>query len=152
MNTNEHTTVIEVNGVKLEVDLRTARRIDNLKVGSRVKVLRKSDYGDHKVFPGIVVGFDPFPSLPTMTIAFLDINYSEAKLEFVAFNGASKGIEIVASIDNDELEVDKGAVLARIDREIEKHGREIEDLRRKREWFLHNFKVYFADLAVPESA
>jgi hypothetical protein len=36
-------TIIEVSGVKLEVDLRQARRIEEIRIGDRVKVLTK-DY------------------------------------------------------------------------------------------------------------
>jgi len=36
---NENKRIIEINGVKLEVDLTTARRIDEFKVGDTVKVL-----------------------------------------------------------------------------------------------------------------
>lgn len=41
--------IIEVNGVKLEVDLRNARRVDEFRVGSPVKVLVKnySTYESH---------------------------------------------------------------------------------------------------------
>lgn len=51
-------TIIEVNGVKLEVDLRTARRIDEIRIGDRVKVLIKG-YSDYKVHAGTVIGFEP---------------------------------------------------------------------------------------------
>ena len=72
--TNENKTVIEVNGVKLEVDLRQAVRIDTLGVGDRVKVMVKI-YSDYKVYAGVVVGFEPFKELPTIIIAYLDTQY-----------------------------------------------------------------------------
>ena len=37
----EQRTIIEVNGVKLDVDLRQARRIDELKIGSEGEVFSK---------------------------------------------------------------------------------------------------------------
>ena len=63
------TTVIEINGVKLEVDLRSARRIDTLRVGDRVKLLEKTSYGGPIVHHGVVAGFDPFPSQPTIIVS-----------------------------------------------------------------------------------
>ena len=38
----EEKRIIEVNGIKMEVDLRNAKRIDQFKVGDSVKVLVKS--------------------------------------------------------------------------------------------------------------
>ena len=41
----EYMKTIEINGVKLEIDLRTAKRVDTFKIGDNVKVLKK-EYGD----------------------------------------------------------------------------------------------------------
>ena len=38
--------VIEINGIKVEVDLRTAKQINQYKVGDNVKLLIKSGYGN----------------------------------------------------------------------------------------------------------
>lgn len=144
--TNATTTVIEVNGVKLEVDLRTAKRIDTLQIGSRVKCLVKG-YDSYKVMPGVVVGFDPFESRPSITVAYLDVDYSGANLKFQTLNKDTKEFEIVAAIDNDQLEVNRADVLTRMDREIAKKQLEIEDLQQRKAYFLDNFKAYFADCA-----
>jgi hypothetical protein len=147
---NENRMVIEVNGVKLDVDLRTARRIDTLQVGSRVKVLTKPTYENTwKVRPGIVAGFEPFQKLPTIVVAVLDIAWDSAKLDFIVYNADSKDVEIIAAVDNDELEVNRGDVNARFDREIATKEKEIDDLRRRRAWFEQNFAAYFVQ---PEKA
>ena len=52
MNQNQ----IEIRGQKLELDTRVAVRADVIKVGSRVKLLKK-DYSGHKVLHGIIIGF-----------------------------------------------------------------------------------------------
>ena len=65
-------TIIEVGGVKLEVDMRYARRVDTLRVGDRVKCLVKKYGNTHETYPGVVVGFEPFPSLPSIVVAYLD--------------------------------------------------------------------------------
>ena len=54
---------IEINGVKLQVDLRHARRLEEIRVGSRVKVLTK-DYNGHKVSHGVVIGFTLLENVP----------------------------------------------------------------------------------------
>lgn len=137
--------IVEVSGVKMEVDMRTAKRIDTLQIGSRVKVLRKSAYAsDYRVMPGVIVGFEPFESLPSIVVCYLDISWSEAKLEFFTFNAKSTDIEIVAALDHDELEVSRSDVFARIDKEIAKKQEEIAELERRREFFDRNFAAYFA--------
>ncbi len=118
-----------------------------MQVGSRVKVLSKI-YDGYKVRPGIVAGFEPFDKLPTIVVAVLDISYNEAKLEFITFNSASKDVEIVAALDNDELEVNRSDVHSRFEREIATKEKEIDDLRRRREWFDKNFAAYFVDEAM----
>jgi hypothetical protein len=147
---NENRMVIEVNGVKLDVDLRTARRIDTLQVGSRVKVLTKPTYENTwKVRPGIVAGFEPFQKLPTIVVAVLDIAWDSAKLDFIVYNSDSKDVEIIAAVDNDELEVNRGDVNARFDREIATKEKEIDDLQRRRAWFEQNFAAYFRPEKAP---
>jgi len=138
-------TIIEVNGVKLEVDLRTARRVDEIRVGDRVKVLVKTAYSDHKVYSGTVIGFEPFQALPTIIVAYLEVDYSGASVKFVYFNAKTEGVEIIKAIDDDVLDIDKSGVLQRMDHEIEKKLAEVEDLRSKRAFFLANFKAYWPE-------
>jgi len=145
------TTVIEINGVKLEVDLRSARRIDTLRVGDRVKLLEKTSYGGPIVHHGVVAGFDPFPSQPTIIVAYLKLNYSESTIEFAYLNatpGAENKFELVASIDH-ELPVEEGEIVAKMDREIAKKQAEIADLERKKKYFLDCFGAYFPEARVP---
>src|SRR5690349_2704390 len=110
-------TIIEVNGVKLEVDLRTAKRIDTLHVGDRVKVLVKQ-YNDFAVHAGTVIGFEPFENLPTVIVAYLKSDYSGPEIKFLYFNAKSKETEIIKAIDDDHLEINRQDVLQKMDREI----------------------------------
>lgn len=135
-------TLIEINGAKFEVDMRQAKRIDTLRVGDTVKVLVKV-YDGYKVYPGTVIGFDPFKNLPTVIIAYLDIDYSAAAIKFVYFNTASKDVEIVKSVDDDSIDVNRDNVLRQMDREIEKAIAAVQDLERKRKYFLDNFRAYW---------
>lgn len=140
----KNTTIIEVNGVKLEVDLRQARRVDLLTVGSRVKCLIKK-YDSHETYPGIVVGFEPFEKLPTIVVAYLETNYSSAGLRFKTFNSETKDFEIVADLDNNSLEIDKANVLRMFDKEIQEKEISLEDIKRKKQFFLDKFGDFFQD-------
>lgn len=145
----ETRTIVEVNGVKLDVDLRTATRVDTLRVGDRVKVLKKEPYGsDRKVYPGVVCGFEPFTTLPTIIIAYLDVNWNEAKLLFAFLNSESKDVEVIKSIDHD-LDLDKANVMALMDRDIEKKQAEVDEARRRRDYFLREFGAYWAPVEQP---
>jgi len=140
--TEKQTTIIEVNGVKLEVDLRYAHRIDQLKVGSRVKCLVKK-YDSFATYPGVIVGFEPFTKLPSIVVAYLESDYNGAGLVFKTFNTETKDFEVVADLDNNALEVNRTNILGQIDREINKKELELADIRAKREFFLAKFGVYF---------
>ena len=142
----EGRTVIEVNGVKMEVDLRTARRIDQIRVGDRVKVLIKG-YSDYKVHAGTVIGFEPFVNLPTIIVAYIERDYSSVGVKFIYFNAQSKETEIVKAIDDDQLDLDKSSILQMFERDIQKKRDEIADVEAKRAYFLENFKAYWPDLA-----
>lgn len=146
----EQKTVIEVNGVKLEVDLRSARRVDELRVGDRVKVLVKT-YSDYAVYAGTIIGFEPFTKLPTVIIAYLVKDYSKVEVKFLYFNALTKETEIVKAIDDDQLDIDKATVLQQFDREIQKALDSVEDLRRKRDYFVENFKAYWPEMAQVEA-
>ena len=139
----KQTTIIEVNGVKLEVDLRTARRVDNLRIGDRVKCLVKGYGGAMSTHAGVVVGFEPFPSLPSIVVAYLDTGYSSGTLKFKTFNAKTEDFEVIADLDNNALEVDRGDILAQFDREAWKKRQELEELEAKKAFFLAHFGRYF---------
>lgn len=64
----EDKRIIEINGIKLEVDMRSARRIDEFKVGDSVKVLDSRD--DKNVMrSGVITDFANFKELPTIMVA-----------------------------------------------------------------------------------
>lgn len=126
-------TIVEVNGVKLEVDLRYARRIDELRIGDRVKVLHKQGYGnDLTVSPGIIVGFEPFKELPTIVVAYVNQDWNRADVKFLHYNAKSEA-EIVHAADED-FHVDHDAILARFDRHIAEKQREIETIEEQRRY------------------
>lgn len=141
-----NTTQVEIHGVKLELDLRTARRIETLQVGTRVKVLKK-EYGDNfKVLHGVVVGFEPFKELPTIIVAVCELDYSEAKIGFVYYNSKTKDVEIVATSENDIVALDKGDFISKIDGQIAKKQLEITELENRKQYFLDKFQQYWVPI------
>jgi hypothetical protein len=137
-------TVIEVNGVKMEVDLRHAKIIHtNIRVGSKVKVLAKGSYSGPEVYPGVVVGFEPFTDLPTIIVAYIKNSYASAELAFAYINSKSADKwDLVPAVD-DELPLNKADIVSYFDRDISKKQQEIADIEAKRDFFLRNFNTYF---------
>ena len=135
--------IIEINGVKIEVDLRTAQNIESYKIGDNVKVLIESYSGNFNSYPGVIIGFDNFQKLPTIIISYLDIN-SDDKIRFVVFNSKTEKIEICPANYN-VIPFEKSRVLELIDGEIIRKEEALKDLRSKKEYFLNNFNKYFED-------
>lgn len=142
-------TIIEINGVKMEIDTRYAKRIDTMQVGDRVKVLIKG-YTDYVVHSGTVIGFEPFAVLPTIVIAYLEKSYSSVGIKFLYFNAQTKETEIIKAIDDDCLEIDKAGVLQMFERDIQKKQDELDDLLAKKDYFLDNFRAYWPQMEAVE--
>ena len=134
--------IIEINGVKLEVDLTQATVIDNLKVGDKVKVLKK-EYSSYSTYAGIIIGFAAFKELPSIEIAYLDVSYSEAKICFTTYNSESKDIEIIKSYDDNWYPFAEHDIIDKMNREILKKQEEIANIKRQIDYFKNNFDRYF---------
>ncbi|MGI9490869.1 MAG: hypothetical protein ACR2QF_00430 [Geminicoccaceae bacterium] len=139
---SENTTTIEINGAKFEVDMRHAKRVDELRVGDRVKVLNKQ-YSGYSSHHGVIIGFDAFKELPTIIVAYLELSFSEAKVKFLYYNAKSEDVELVKAIDDDSGDLEKNNVMALLDKEIAKKEAEIKELERQRDYFLTNFRSYW---------
>lgn len=136
--------LIEINGVKLEVDTRTAKTVESYKVGDPVKVLVKK-YSDWKVCNGVIVEFCDFKELPTIVVAYLSESYSP-DLEFAHLN--AKNLELQLAPAGDTLaSVDKGWVVRKLDDQIKAKQNEIESLEARKRFFLERFEQYFSDFA-----
>ena len=132
--------IVEIDGVKIEVDMRTAKVIEAYKVGDKVKVLIKS-YGDtFDMYPGVIMGFYEFKDLPCIEVAYL--RHSDIQLK--TLNAVSKDISI-APISEAELIMDRQDVISRLNKDIENKKREALDLECKRDYFLKHFDTYFSD-------
>lgn len=147
MSTENGMTIIEINGVKMEVDLRHAKMVhENIRVGSKVKLLEKSEYGSNEVHPGVVVGFEPFVDQPTIIVAYIKVTYNDAPLKFAFVSAATvKKWSLVPSVD-DHLPLVKTDVIKQFDREIEKKKHEIKEIEERKAYFLRHFDR----LCIPE--
>lgn len=93
--------IIEINGIKMEVDLRDVKIIENYKVGDNIKVLIKKYSDNYVSHVGVIIGFDNFEAHPTVVIAYLNVEYNKASIEFLYFNSHSKDVEITQLNDWD---------------------------------------------------
>lgn len=140
--------IIEINGVKLELDMRNAtmQNVETFKVGDSVKVLIKK-YGDkYESKAGVIIGFDAFKKLPTIIVAYLEADYSKAELKFVYLNSQSEDIEMCAASPND-VPFERDTVLDMMDRDIASKETAAEQAKKNKELFLATFNRYFADYA-----
>lgn len=136
--------IIEINGVKLELDLRQAEvtQVDTFKVGDNVKVLVKPSYGDTKILPAVIVGFDNFRTLPTIIVAYLEVDYSKAEIKYAYINEKSE-TEIVATSPGD-VPFERDRVLELLDRDITEKEQALEGAVRKKALFVSQFGKLFA--------
>ena len=144
---NENIKIVEINGVKIEVDLRTAKVVENYKVGDMVKVLVKKYSDTWESYAGVIIGFDDFKNLPTIIVAYMESSYSAAEIKFSYLNSASQGLEICPSNSLDKF-LDKSHALGLLDMQINRKIAEVDDLKSKREYFLKEFQCYFGEVKV----
>ena len=144
----ENTTrIVEIDGIKLEIDLRTAKKIEHYRVGDNVRVLIKGYSDSYKVHAGVIVGFDGFEKLPTICIAYLEVGYNTAEVKFAYINAGQESkdtkIEIAPAFDLQELHFQKSDVKSIMQGMIDKKQEEIQDLELKKAYFEKYFSKYF---------
>jgi len=141
IETNEK-TIIEVNGIKLEIDLRHAKKVEQYRVGDKIKVLKKKYSDSYESYFGVIAGFDGFKDRPTIIIAYIETSYNGVNLHFAYINNESKDIDIAPAQDFD-LSYEKGEIVGKFDAEVEKKQIEIKDIERKKKYFLDMFGRHF---------
>lgn len=132
--------IVEIAGVKVEYDLRTAKQVDTYKVGDPVKLLVK-DYDGHKVKYGVIVDFANFVELPSIVVAYLD-GWDNDDIKFEHVNAESKEVQI-APCSEDEISIDKDQIERRIDKKIEEKRSEIKELEESKRIFRKRFGDIF---------
>lgn len=131
--------IIEVNGIKLEVDMRYAKRIDEFKVGDTVKVLdNRNDRNELK--SGVITDFANFKELPTIMVAVYKSGdyWSAPTIEFIPYNAETEGIEIVG-VSAEEVIVSRETIVQKFNDNIERKRDELNDLIIKRDTFVKYF-------------
>lgn len=136
---DENKRIVEVNGVKVEVDLRYAKRIDEFKVGDTVKVLDNRNERN-EVRTGVITDFADFKELPTIMVAVYKAGdyWTKPTIEFIPYNANTKDIEIVG-VSAEEIIVSKETIVNKFDDEIAKKRDELNDLIIKRDTFVKYF-------------
>ena len=139
MTEQQNITTIEINGVKMDIDLRQAvvRRHENLKVGDFVKVMSK-DYSGHSVKSGVVIGFDAFQKLPTIIVAVLSGGWGSTSISYLYFNEKTTETELIKTAEDDAA-FDKSDILSAFDREENRKLVELQELRQRRAFFEKHF-------------
>lgn len=136
------TQIVEVNGVKLEIDTRQATVVTNFKIGDRVKVLVRG-YGDEiKIHHGVITSFEMFKSLPTIVVCYVEQNYNGAELKMAYIHEKAEKVEIVPC-NEETLPFEKASVIERLEREILRKEQEIEDIRNRMTYFSKMFGKHF---------
>lgn len=135
--------IIEINGVKMEVDMRYATRVDTFKVGSPVKILKKNYSDSYDTYLGVIVGFTEFQNLPTIDVLAVKNDYA-ADMQFFTINANTKDIEI-AQYNKYETLISKADIVKKMDRGIEQKEEELRTLEAKKKLFLEHFGKAYAD-------
>ena len=134
---------IEIDGVKVAVDMRTVKKIDVYRVGDNVKVLIKS-YDTYHTYSGVIVDFVNFKELPAIVVAYFVQDYSSTSIEFVTITKDTKDIEIAPCLPH-ELSINKNRVIDKFNYEIEQQQHKVDELKAKRDYFLENFGKFFEE-------
>ena len=141
---NEFIREIEINGIKVEVDLRTCKRIDTFKIGDNVKVLKKQYGEEYKVYSGVIVDFVNFKERPALVVAYFENSYSGVNIKFETITKDSKDIEIAPCLPH-EMKLNKDRVVDKFDIEIAAKERVADELRQKKQYFIDNFEKFFEE-------
>ena len=141
---DEHVRVIEIGGVKVEVDMRSAKRIESYKVGDPVKVLRKSYADSWNVCPGVIVGFCDFKKRPTIEVLVVASAYGTANIEIVAISAETQDTEI-APFGDYEIAFTKATIFEKLDAEIATHREQIRLIETRRAAFDRYFGKFMPD-------
>jgi hypothetical protein len=143
MNNNEFMREIEINGIKVEVDLRTVRQITTYKIGDNVKLLMKSG-GDYSVYPGVIVDFVNFKDFPALVVAYFKRDYFGTDIRFVTITKDTEDIDLAPCLPH-ELSLNKERVVDKFNVEIADAQRKVDELTQKRDYFIDNFAKFFDD-------
>jgi len=149
---DENKRIVEINGVKVEVDLRTAKVIEHFKVGDAVRVLHpKAPYNNQpEIRAGVIVGFCEFEKTPVIEVMELCQEYSGVTFKIVSIGGGINENVQIAPYSKYEALISQSDIVTRFDREIQKKELELADLNLKKKYFIDEFAKAFEQI-VPAS-
>jgi len=133
---NENRQIVEINGIKIEADLSTARKIDTFKVGDNVKLLKKK-YSLWYAYPGMITSFANFKSLPTIVVAYVDTN--DYSINFEHINADNKNESEIILISDEELKISRDGIIEKFNHAIENLTCKLENLKFQKDYFIRNF-------------
>ena len=136
--------IVEINGVKLEIDMTTARVVDEYKVGMNVKVLCK-DYNGYRAKPGVITEFVNFKNKPTIVIAVFTEDYSGVSIDFIYYNESTSDDYEIAPCCEHELKLNKERAIDKFNVKIEEYKSKIAELEAKREYFEKYFNKHIRE-------
>lgn len=143
----EEITQFTVGAITIAASRDAAIRAELLKVGDTVRVLKKDNYSGVKVSTGVIVGFEPFKTKPTIVVAYIESEYNNPELKMLYFNDASENVEILPAAPGHGIEIEQSKVLDHFDAEENKKMLEIEAIKAKRRYFKAYFGKVFAGIS-----
>jgi hypothetical protein len=145
----ENKRIVEIDGVKLEIDLRTAKVIDHYRIGDPVRVLHPGTGYGTGIKAGVIVGFCEFEKNPAIEILELDAEYSGANFKLVTIVSGQDNPVQIAPYNRYSGLFSQTDIVTRFDREIQKKELELADLKLKKEYFISDFMKAFQQIGVP---
>jgi hypothetical protein len=145
----ENKRIVEIDGVKLEVDLRTAKVVDRYRIGDPVRVLHPGTGYGTGIKPGVIIGFCEFDKNPAIEILELDSEYSGATFKLITIVSGQDNPVQIAPYDRYSGLFSQTDIVTRFDREIQKKELELADLKLKKEYFISDFMKAFQQIGVP---
>jgi hypothetical protein len=140
---DENKRIVEIDGIKVEVDLRTAKVINHYKIGDPVRVLHSGESYGCGIKTGVIVGFCEFEKNPAIEILELDYDYSGTNFKLITIISGQKNQVQIAPYDKYEGLISQTDVVTRFDREIQKKELELADLKLKKKYFIDDFSKAF---------
>lgn len=137
--------IVEINGIKMEVDMRTAKRVDQFRVGDPVKVLVKQ-YNEYRAMPGVIVGFTEFKTRPAIDVLYIEGQYGTNTMKFVSITEDTTEVEI-APFYRYEGVLEYNQVVESLNRNVQEKESALLDAKAKRDLFLKHFGEAFGSVA-----
>jgi hypothetical protein len=140
---DESKRIVEIDGVKIEVDLRTVKVIDHYKVGDPVQILHPGEGYGCGIKAGVIVGFCDFNENSAIEIIELDADYTGVNFKTLTVVSGQKNNVQIAPYDKYQGLISQADVVTRFDREIQKKELELADLKLKKKYFIDDFAKAF---------